>query len=309
LMFPSSGAGRPRHRRLEKFVTASSSLRPDLGDVAATEVAAEQAHVDRVYAELAKADARAASVAAEGLARGRTDRTGDVRDEEMTGLFERDALMYAAARRRATLEKQYEGLFGGWTSARSTRSPGSARCATSVGSGSGTTTTSRWSSTGAHPPRRPSIEPRQWSRWVSCGAGSLRCSGSRVIGVEDDLMVPEAPEDLVVVGDGALMAALTRSRGRQMRDIVATIQAHQDAAIGPPHEESSRSAVVPAPARRWWRCTARHTCSTRSAAVSRVVGSSSWDRRRPTRHTSRGSCPAWARTRLRCAPWGTSSTG
>ena len=94
-------------------MTASSSLRPDLGDVAATEVAAEQAHVDRVYAELAKADARAASVAAEGLARGRTDRTGDVRDEEMTGLFERDALMYAAARRRATLEKQYEGLVFG----------------------------------------------------------------------------------------------------------------------------------------------------------------------------------------------------
>ena len=44
-------------------------------------------------------------------------------------------------------------------------------------------------------------------------------------------MVPEAPDDLVVVGDGALMAALTRSRGARMRDIVATIQAHQDKAI------------------------------------------------------------------------------
>ena len=59
----------------------------------------------------------------------------------------------------------------------------------------------------------------------------LRCKGADVVGVEDDLMVPEAPDDLVVVGDGALMAALTRSRGGQMRDIVATIQRHQDEAI------------------------------------------------------------------------------
>ena len=62
----------------------------------------------------------------------------------------------------------------------------------------------------------------------------LRCKGSDVIGIEDDLMVPEAPEDLVVVGDGALMAALTRSRGSRMRDIVATIQRHQDEAIRAP---------------------------------------------------------------------------
>jgi RecA/RadA recombinase len=39
---------------------------------------------------------------------------------------------------------------------------------------------------------------------------------------------------MVVVGDGALMAALTRSRGSQMRDIVATIQRHQDEAIRAP---------------------------------------------------------------------------
>ena len=62
----------------------------------------------------------------------------------------------------------------------------------------------------------------------------LRCQGDRVVGVEDDLMVPEAPDDIVVVGDGALMAALTRSRGPRMRDIVATIQRHQDEAIRSP---------------------------------------------------------------------------
>src|SRR5699024_1603380 len=47
----------------------------------------------------------------------------------------------------------------------------------------------------------------------------LRCRGEQVVGVEDDLMVAAAPDDLVVVGDGALMAALTRSRGERMRDI------------------------------------------------------------------------------------------
>src|SRR5690606_2211851 len=62
----------------------------------------------------------------------------------------------------------------------------------------------------------------------------LRSRGEKVVGVEDDLMVPEPPDDIVVVGDGALMAALTRSRGRQMRDIVATIQRHQDEAIRAP---------------------------------------------------------------------------
>ncbi|HET6694734.1 MAG TPA: hypothetical protein VFG97_10545 [Pedococcus sp.] len=46
----------------------------------AREIAIEQSHVDLVYGELAKAAARAGLVEADGMARGRTDRTGDVRD-------------------------------------------------------------------------------------------------------------------------------------------------------------------------------------------------------------------------------------
>ena len=72
-------------------------------DLLTSEIATEQAHVDRVYAELIKAGRRAELVETEGLARGRTDRTGDVRDEEITGLFERDALMFNASRRRHAL--------------------------------------------------------------------------------------------------------------------------------------------------------------------------------------------------------------
>ena len=97
---------------------STSETTPDVPDAAAVpdvaaELALEQAHVDRVYAELEKASRRAADVEADGLARGRTSRTGDVRDEEMTGLFERDALVYAAARRRSMIDKQYEGLVFG----------------------------------------------------------------------------------------------------------------------------------------------------------------------------------------------------
>src|SRR5207248_3251017 len=43
-----------------------------------------------------------------------------------------------------------------------------------------------------------------------------------------------APPDMRIVGDGALVAALTRTTGTGMRDIVATIQKEQDEAIRSP---------------------------------------------------------------------------
>ncbi|MFC8872071.1 HelD family protein [Streptomyces sp. NPDC057148] len=67
----------------------------------------------------------------------------------------------------------------------------------------------------------------------------IRSKGRRVLGVEDDLMRPEvraslAGEELAVVGDGALMAALGQARTHSMRDIVASIQAEQDLVIRAP---------------------------------------------------------------------------
>ncbi|CAL9514007.1 hypothetical protein SUDANB6_03704 [Streptomyces sp. enrichment culture] len=67
----------------------------------------------------------------------------------------------------------------------------------------------------------------------------IRSKGRRVLGVEDDLMRPELRayldgRELAVVGDGALMAALGRSRGHTMRDIVSSIQAEQDLVIRAP---------------------------------------------------------------------------
>ncbi|MBM7091264.1 AAA family ATPase [Streptomyces sp. S12] len=67
----------------------------------------------------------------------------------------------------------------------------------------------------------------------------IRSKGRRVLGVEDDLMRPELTayldgEELPVVGDGALMAALGQARTHSMRDIVASIQAEQDLVIRAP---------------------------------------------------------------------------
>ncbi len=202
--------------------------------VVAAEIAAEQAHVDRVYDELAKASRRAADVAADGLARGRTDRVGVARDEELTGLFERDALMYAAARRRASIDSQFEGLVFGRLDLGEATTP-AAREVRHIGrlgvrDDDYEPLVVDWRAPAAAAFYRATpVDPMGVVR-----RRVLRCKGSTVVGVEDDLMVPEAPDDLVVVGDGALIAALTRSRGRQMRDIVATIQRHQDEAIRAP---------------------------------------------------------------------------
>ncbi|WP_377639965.1 HelD family protein [Oryzobacter terrae] len=208
---------------------------PDTSPDVEGEIAHEQAHVDRVYAELEKASRRAADVEADGLARGRTSRTGDVRDEEMTGLFERDALVYAAARRRAMIDKQYEGLVFGRLDLGTETSTAAEREVRYIGrlgvrDDDYEPLVVDWRAPAASAFYRATpVDPMGVLR-----RRVLRCKGATVVGAEDDLMVPEAPDDIVVLGDGALIAALTRSRGRQMRDIVATIQRHQDEAIRAP---------------------------------------------------------------------------
>ena len=202
----------------------------------ADEIAVEQAHVDLVYAELVKAGTRAGLVEADGLARGRTDRVGTARDEELTGLFERDALVFHAARRRNALESQYEGLVFGRLDIDHPPKPDvegdperEVRYIGRLGvrDDDYEPLVIDWRAPAASPFYRATpVEPMGVLR-----RRVLRCKGSDVVGIEDDLMVAEAPPDLVVVGDGALMAALTRSRGTRMRDIVATIQRHQDEAI------------------------------------------------------------------------------
>ncbi|CAN5449389.1 AAA family ATPase [soil metagenome] len=215
-------------------------------DVVAAEIAREQQHVDLVYRELVKAGARVELVHAEGLARGRTERqgTGEPREEEMTGLFERDALVFAATKRRATLQDQHEGLVFGRLDLDAADRPVAEEGDDAQSQGGSVRYIGRlgvrddeyeplvidWRAPAAAPFYRATpVQPHGVIR-----RRVLRCRGVDVIGVEDDLMVPEAPDGIVVVGDGALIAALARSRGERMRDIVATIQQHQDEAIRAP---------------------------------------------------------------------------
>ncbi|MDP9442467.1 MAG: AAA family ATPase [Actinomycetota bacterium] len=59
--------------------------------------------------------------------------------------------------------------------------------------------------------------------------------GRRIHGIEDELLdLDHLPDESTLAGEGALLAALERSRSGAMRDIVATIQAEQDDIIRAP---------------------------------------------------------------------------
>jgi DNA helicase IV len=59
--------------------------------------------------------------------------------------------------------------------------------------------------------------------------------GPRITGIEDEILdLDHLPEGTALAGEGALLAALERSRTGAMRDIVATIQGEQDEVIRAP---------------------------------------------------------------------------
>ena len=195
------------------------------------ELATEQSHVDRVYARLAEATRQAQQVATAGRSLFQSDRANFVREEDGTGLYERDVFAFQAARRLAVLDAEHEGLVFG----RLDRTDKEVRYVGRIGvrDADYEPLVIDWRARAAEPFYRATpAEPMDVVR-----RRVLRCQGSRVIGIEDDLLDGEhADAELVVVGEGALMAALSRARGHTMRDIVATIQAEQDEAIRAPYQ-------------------------------------------------------------------------
>ena len=188
----------------------------------------EQAHVDRVYERLAEATRSAEQVAKEGRALFQTDRANFVREENGTSLYERDVFSFQAAKRLATLDAEHEGLVFG----RLDRTDGEVRYVGRLGvrDADYEPLVIDWRARAAEPFYRATpADPMEVTR-----RRVLRCRGDRVVGIEDDLLDDTGADDLVVVGEGALMAALSRARGHTMRDIVATIQAKQDEAIRAP---------------------------------------------------------------------------
>ena len=195
------------------------------------ELAIEQAHVDRVYARLAEATRSAQQVARAGRALYQSDRGSFVREEDGTGLYERDVFAFQAAKRLAVLDAEHEGLVFG----RLDRTDGEIRYVGRIGvrDEEYEPLVVDWRARAAEPFYRATpTNPMQVVR-----RRVLRCQGMTVVGIEDDLLDGESADgELVVIGEGALLAALTRARGHTMRDIVATIQTEQDEAIRAPYQ-------------------------------------------------------------------------
>ena len=187
------------------------------------EVAQEQAFVDRVYVQLEKSARAAQELAREGHGRGRLGHEG--------GLVERDAMVFQAAKRIAQLDAAHEGLVFGRLDLRPERDA-APRYVGRIGlrDDNRDSLLIDWRAPAAAVfYQATAAEPQDVVR-----RRVLRCAGPQVVGVEDELLDSEAETDLPIVGEGALMAQLSRARDRSMHSIVATIQAEQDKAIRAP---------------------------------------------------------------------------
>jgi DNA helicase IV len=187
------------------------------------EVAQEQAFVDRVYVQLEKSARAAQELAREGHGRGRLGHEG--------GLVERDAMVFQAAKRIAQLDAAHEGLVFGRLDLRP-ELDAAPRYVGRIGlrDANRDSLLIDWRAPAAAVfYQATAAEPQNVVR-----RRVLRSAGPKVVGVEDELLDSEAETDLPIVGEGALMAQLSRARDRSMHSIVATIQAEQDKAIRAP---------------------------------------------------------------------------
>lgn len=191
------------------------------------EIAHEQQVVDRVYTQLESAGAAAQRLAREGHDRGRLGHEG--------GLVERDAMVFQAAKRLAQLDAAHEGLVFGRLDLRPDVDA-QPRYIGRIGlrDDEMNSLLIDWRAPAAAVfYQATAASPQQVLR-----RRVLRSVGRAVAGVEDELLdaegMAETGADLPIVGEGALMAQLSRARDRSMHSIVATIQAEQDEAIRAP---------------------------------------------------------------------------
>ncbi|MEU3271668.1 AAA family ATPase [Saccharomonospora sp. NPDC006951] len=192
------------------------------------EIAIEQSHVDRVYTRLAELRSQAEAMRAKGYEIGH----GAAREavfEQASMLFERDMMVFHANQTLQTLDAEYEGLVFGKLDHASSEPVYVGRLGIRDSEFDNLVTDWRAPAAAAFYQATAEAPMDVVRRRV------IRCSGRNVLDVDDDVLMPEAvPAGMNVVGEGALMAALGRSRGEQMRDIVATIQKEQDEVIRAP---------------------------------------------------------------------------
>ncbi|WP_107774058.1 HelD family protein [Nocardioides sediminis] len=192
-------------------------------DLEKREIAAEQEYVDRVYVQLEASARNAQQLAAEGHGRGRLGHEG--------GLVERDAMVFQAAKRIAQLDAAHEGLvFGRLDLDASVDTEPRYIGRIGLRDAQRDTLLIDWRAPAAAVfYQATAAEPAGVIR-----RRVLRSDHRTVVGVEDELLDADAETDLPIVGEGALMAQLSRARDRSMHSIVATIQAEQDKAIRAP---------------------------------------------------------------------------
>ena len=185
------------------------------------EIETEQTYVDTVYERLDASAKVAQSLVVEGMARGHVGNEG--------GLVERDAMVYQASKRLSALNAAHDGLVFG----RLNMLNGESRYIGRIGvrDAEREILLIDWRAPAAAIFYQATAqEPVGVIR-----RRVLRCANDKVIGIEDDLLDGDnAPDDLVVIGEGALLASLTRARDSSMHSVVATIQKEQDEAIRAP---------------------------------------------------------------------------
>jgi hypothetical protein len=194
-------------------------------DVAARETAREQEFVDTVYRQLRASTKSAEALAAEGRARGQLGHAG--------GHGGRAAMGDQAARRIATLDSAHEGLVFGRLDMLADIDP-EPRYVGRIGlrDENRDVLLIDWRA----PAAAVFYQATQADPHGVVRRRILRSRGETVLGVEDDLLDASAETDLPIIGEGALMAQLSRARDRSMHSIVATIQAEQDKAIRAPQK-------------------------------------------------------------------------
>ena len=182
------------------------------------QIAIEQQVVDEVYARLEVMRAQAKELKAEGHSRAGSGPVG--------GLVERDAMVLRAAAKLSDLDTQEEGIVFGRLDFDDGDTYRIGRLG--VRDENREPLVVDWRAPAAAPfyratPGEPlGVERRR----------VITCEGPRVVGLDDEVLSTKDIDG--VVGEGALLASLSRQRGEHMRDIVATIQREQDEAIRAP---------------------------------------------------------------------------
>ncbi|MCW2944786.1 MAG: ATPase [Actinoallomurus sp.] len=191
------------------------------------EIAAEQLRVDQAYARLEEMRAGARRMIEEGHRQAQAGTKGS--------LVDRDAMVHQAAMRAHALDVAEDGLVFG----RLDLTGGETLYVGRIGvrTSEHDSLVVDWRAPAAEAFYRATPQdPRGVVR-----RRVLHSRGRKVVDLEDDLLMPEAGRDLTIVGDGAFLASLARTREGTMRDIVATIQREQDEVIRAP---ADRTVIV-----------------------------------------------------------------